>query len=108
MVKCIAGLIYSVVVLLAADEGCAFVSPAGLTSLASRRAAATPSSTSLARSSRRWDTQQQTDAVGSGEAGMATDKVRVLLVLMLLVAKHTHGSVVTCRMFVWDKTRYPW
>lgn len=74
MVKGAVKSLFSVVVLLAADEGCAFVSPAGLASFASRTAVATPSSTSLARSSRRWDTQQETE-VGSGEVGISNDQV---------------------------------
>lgn len=74
MVKGAVKSLFSVVVLLAADEGCAFVSPVGLASLASRTAVATPSSKSLARSSRRWDTQQEME-VGSGEVLISNDQV---------------------------------
>ncbi len=62
--------LFAVGAMLAAD---AFVQPAGLTSLAGRTIAA-PASTSLDKSSRRWDKAQQMDA-GNGEGGNVNEQV---------------------------------
>lgn len=69
----------AVAAMLAANEVCGFVAPAGVSSLAGRTPVARVA-TSPSRSSRRWEKQQQMDA-GNVDASGAGDKVRARHIL---------------------------
>ncbi|CAM9183031.1 unnamed protein product [Ectocarpus sp. 13 AM-2016] len=70
--SCAMRSLFAVAAMLAANEACAFVHPAGLTFVAGRSVAA-PSCTSVERSSRRWDKAQQLDA-GNGDGGSSGEQ----------------------------------